>query len=428
MNKKLYSLLFISCFLTAALHTAKSQPLPITNGTWSKLDSPVRILSDVTIPANAIVTIEPGVEIILNNGVDVLVIGTLNAVGNPADPVQWKSATNARWGCITVEQNGSADISHNTFDNGSSGQGQRIGVVNAYRSTGTVNIRNSTFTNWQNKATQGYFSSHMLIEHCFFGEGANEAVHGVGMPVEIYHNIFARRFGYNDAIDVSGTRNPDPSPIIKYNVFLGGDDDGIDLDNCDAYVEGNLVMNSRSGNNDPIGISGDQGSQPILVNNVIINCESGIGFKNGADITVINNTIINCDKGIWLHQNPTHATVLNTIIWGDETQTAIKLEPGSTIDVSYSLIQGSPLYPGSGNINTLPFFIDMAANDFHLQLNSPAIDAGIKANWVADWDFNLQPRVDVSGIPNVNGPDFVDIGAFEFQPLETLIKMWKLYE
>jgi parallel beta-helix repeat protein len=401
---------------------------PVSNGTWTKANSPIHIVSDFTIPENAAVSVEPGVEVMLNSGVDVVVLGSLAALGTDNEPIQWKSANNSRWGCITIEQNGSSTLDHCIFTNGSTSQGQRIGMVTAYRSTGKVIIRNSTFTNWQSKATQGYYAAHMLIEHCYFGEGANEAVHGVGMPVEIYYNFFDRRFGYNDSIDVSATRNPDPSPIIKYNVFVGGDDDGIDLDNCDAYVEGNLVMNSRGGDNDPIGISGDQGSQPIIINNVIINCENGIGFKNGADITVINNTIINCDRGIWLHQNPTHATVLNTIIWGDETQTAIRLEPGSTIDVSYSLIQGGPIYPGEGNINDDPLFVNMNALDFHLQPNSPAIDAGFKTNLVIDWDYDLKARVDIASIANSSNDSFIDLGAYEFQPLQTAINVWKLYE
>lgn len=399
---------------------------PVTNGTWAKVDSPIEITTNLTIPNDASLIIEPGVEILLNSGVDLVVLGSLNAQGTAEEPIEWKPVDNRRWGCITIEQNGSSTLEHCTFTNGSTGLGQRIGMVTAHRSTGQVVIRNSTFTNWQSKATQGYFTRHMLIEHCYFGEGANEAVHGVGTPVEIYHNMFDRRFGYNDAIDVSATRNPDPSPIIKYNVFLGGDDDGIDLDDCDAYVEGNLVMNCRGGDNDPIGISGDQGSQPIIINNVIINCENGIGFKNGTDITVINNTIINCDRGIWLHQNPAHATVVNTIIWGNDNQTAIRLEPGSTIDVSYSLIQGDVVYPGDGNLNANPLFVNLDGDDFHLQINSPAIDMGIKTDLVLDWDFDLNVRVNVSSIPNVNS--VVDIGAFEFQPLQTAINVWKLYK
>lgn len=398
--------------------------IPSISDTWTIAHSPIQVASSFTIPTDSTLRIEPGVEILLDDGVEVLVLGHLQALGTSELPIQWKSSGTARWGCISIEETGTGIMDHCTFDRASTGQGQRIGVVNAYRSSASVTIRHSTFTHWQNKATQGYYTEHMLIEHCYFGSGANEAVHGVGTPVEIYSNTFDYRSGYNDSIDVSETRNPDPSPIIKYNIFLGGDDDGIDLDNCDAYVEGNLVMNSRGGNHDPIGISGDQGSQPVIVNNVIINCETGIGFKNGADITVINNTIVNCDRGIWLHQNPAHASVLNTIIWGNDNQTSIRLEQGSTIDVHYSLIQGDSVYPGTGNMNFLPAFVDMETNDFRLQPTSPAIDAGVQTEGVPKWDFTLAPRIDIGTIPNQNTTDYVDIGAFEYQPEPVSIYNW----
>jgi len=52
-----------------------------------------------------------------------------------------------------------------------------------------------------------------------------------------------------------------------------------------------------------------------------------------------------------MHQNPSHAKVINTLIWGKADQTSIKLEPGSTIDISYSLIRGATVYAGEGNTN-----------------------------------------------------------------------------
>ena len=150
-------------------------------------------------------------------------------------------------------------------------------MFNAYRCVSAVVIESCTFEDWSGKAIQAYESGAVKIVGCRFGAGGNEAVHGVRSAVLVENCVFERRYGYSDAIDVSDNIRPDPVPIIRGNIFLGSEDDGIDLDRCDAYVEGNLVMNCRGGTHDPIGISGDQDSRPILVNNVVVNCETGIG-------------------------------------------------------------------------------------------------------------------------------------------------------
>lgn len=62
-------------------------------------------------------------------------------------------------------------------------------------------------------------------------------------------------------------------------------------------------------------------------------------------------------------------------------------------------------YPGAGNQVADPLFVDPDADDFHLQMDSPAIDAG------EDVDV---PEVDFFGNPRVVG-DGPDCGAIEFQ-------------
>jgi hypothetical protein len=83
----------------------------------------------------------------------------------------------------------------------------------------------------------------------------------------------------------------------------------------------------------------------------------------------------------------------------------------------------TPLPAGSGNITNEPLFIDdfdFPAN-FHLQSNSPCIDAGNSA---------LAPGPkDLDGRPRIIGPK-VDIGAYEFQGTATndfLTWLWNYY-
>ena len=395
---------------------------------WTVADSPFLITADLTIPAGVSVTVEPGVEIQLHPSVNVFVRGSLRVVGTAADPVRFIPNGDSRWGAVCFEENGTGLLEHSEFHRGSVGPGDSTGVVSANQCAAPVNIESCTFTDWSVNATQAFYASQMSIHRCWFGAGPTEAVHGWGSPVLVEYCVFEPRSGYRDAIDIDGIKLPNPRAVIQKNIFYGGEDDAIDMDDCDAYVDGNLIMNFRGGEHDPIGISGDRDSKPIIVNNVVINCESGVAFKNGADITVVNNTIVDCDRGIWMHQNPAHALLINTIVWGRDDQVSIQLEPGSTVDVSHCIIRGDTLYAGEGNLNLEPLFADPGAFDFHLLPGSPAIDAGYGHELVPDWDFDGVGRIDNPSVENTGKgtPTYVDIGAFEFIP-ESAIENWRLH-
>jgi hypothetical protein len=96
-----------------------------------------------------------------------------------------------------------------------------------------------------------------------------------------------------------------------------------------------------------------------------------------------------------------------------------ELNIGFAADVTYSVISGG--YPGEGNIDADPRFLDPAAGDFRLRHGSPCIDAG---------DSSAVPAgitLDLAGLPRFRDdprtPDtgkgpapIVDMGAYEFQP------------
>lgn len=386
---------------------------------WIKADSPYRVVSNMVVPRDAQVTIEPGVKVLFRRGVGLVVRGWLEALGTADKPIVWKREIDSeRWGAVVYNAARGGVLRHVVVDGGTTGGQNRIGMVSIYRCTADVLIEDCTFSNWPGtlsyKAIDAYESTSVTIRRCRFLEGDNEAVYGIRSPIVVERCIFHQRLGYSDAIDVSDNKLPSRVPRIVNNVFLGSEDDAVDLDNCDAYVEGNLIIRCRGGTHDPIGISGDQGSRPIIVNNLVIDCENGIGFKNGADITVVNNTIVDCDRGIWLHQNPAHATVINTIIWGRPGQRSIVLEPGSTIDVRNSLVRGDTVYPGEGNINLDPRFVNPVAGDYRLKPDSPCIDMGVQY---------MTPRTDFGGIRRPQGPG-VDIGAFEYVPGSARVLDW----
>ncbi|MCP3902275.1 MAG: hypothetical protein GY715_01455 [Planctomycetes bacterium] len=115
---------------------------------------------------------------------------------------------------------------------------------------------------------------------------------------------------------------------------------------------------------------------------------------------------------------PVDLTLANCILWdgGDEIWAVY-----GTVTVSYSNVQGS--FPGAGNIDVDPRFVDRAGGDLRLQPGSPCIDAGdnlaVPAGIITDLEGNPRFAHDSctldTGRPDGTNPP-VDMGAYEYQP------------
>lgn len=68
----------------------------------------------------------------------------------------------------------------------------------------------------------------------------------------------------------------------------------------------------------------------------------------------------------------------------------------------------------SGNITNPPSFVDLVGGDFHLQADSPCVDAGNSAL--------ASGLVDLEGNPRIIG-SAVDLGAFEYHPPQTVLSI-----
>jgi hypothetical protein len=89
----------------------------------------------------------------------------------------------------------------------------------------------------------------------------------------------------------------------------------------------------------------------------------------------------------------------------------------SAFDLSVNFCCTTPM-PGSGigNFTNAPLLVDLAGRDFHLQTNSPCINAGANAYVTSATDFDGKARI-------TGGT--VDVGAYEFeQPLSVISYAW----
>ena len=159
--------------------------------------------------------------------------------------------------------------------------------------------------------------------------------------------------------------------------------------------------------------------------------------------TLSENTAVESGGGIWTEGS--NGAIANSILWansdaGGQDESA-QIHADGPVSVDYSCIEGLRSFPGVGNIDADPLFVDPVNSDFHLLSGSPGIDAG--NNWgvpidAGDYDGDgntaeLFP-VDLDGNPRFNAdeadfdpgcgvPVVVDMGAYEYQydPVEDVI-------
>lgn len=201
----------------------------------------------------------------------------------------------------------------------------------------------------------------------------------------------------------------DSTKTVTYTDGNGG---AISCMNSSSPTIKNCIITRNSATSSGGGIFCSDSSSPILVNNVINSnlagtYGGGISCNNSSAPTIVNNTIVGNSAGTTgggiRCQNSSFPTVINTILWGN-TSNEIYIDSGSVIDITYSDILGS--WPGSGNINANPRFVNAASDDYHLMDSSPCINAGTTAPKVPDMDIEARPRSNPPG----SKPD---IGAYE---------------
>jgi hypothetical protein len=113
------------------------------------------------------------------------------------------------------------------------------------------------------------------------------------------------------------------------------------------------------------------------------------------------------------------STLTNCILWGDSPG-EIGLYSGNLL-VTYCDIEGG--WPGEGNIDNDPLFVDPSDGDYRLLPGSPCIDAGdtpaLPAGLFVDFAGQCRVLDDVctpdTGVPAALMPVTVDMGAYEYQ-------------
>ncbi|HOY57673.1 MAG TPA: lamin tail domain-containing protein, partial [Verrucomicrobiota bacterium] len=225
-----------------------------------------------------------------------------------------------------------------------------------------------------------------------------EAVSGIGIPTNgfliLEGNTFGTTVGYCDVIDFSGGKRPGPVLQVLDNVFLGGSDDGLDLDGTDAHIEGNVFMHFHKNNSSTSESSAistgyyQKVSELVIVRNLFFDNDNDMVLKDAARVWAHNNTFVASRLGSLCFTEPerpnqSSATLVHldgNIFWQHPVvmrnlDTNLIASHALDLRVNQSILPQPGPWSGVGNLDVDPLFVN-PAGDFHLRPASPARATG----------------------------------------------------
>ncbi|NQT35358.1 CotH kinase family protein [bacterium] len=371
---------------------------------WSIENSPYSLPDGLTVAPDAVLTIEPGVVVGIGNWENIRIEGGLTVTGSFNDSVRFVPLNPAsHWGTIEVIDATDPVILNYTVVTG----GYYFLVVNGGE---RLDIYDSSFRRGRRAIETFYCPVH--IERVRFEDFSEEVLAVRNANAVVRSCRFSHGPQSQQSADLADFDDISELEIDRC-LFYAGVDEAIDMDRVD---EGKIVNCRISGARDK-GISiGGYDCNIYVANNIISNCQTGIGLTAHSGIRLFNNVIAFNDTGICVgsyHEYEGNVYARNTVLWRNDVE--ICLERDAQLDIAYSMVRGDDYYPGEGNHRRNAHFIDQWNRNFELRADSPLIDAGYGTDH-PELDYYEAPRVDVPQKENSGGGrlPYVDIGAFEY--------------
>jgi hypothetical protein len=232
---------------------------------------------------------------------------------------------------------------------------------------------------------------------CISGEGPGTIIEGFAITSSDTHS------------NPCGLYNEGSSPTVRNCVFIAHDlendtpDDRLhNFDGSNPQVTGCAFVGSGMYNRD---------SDPLVTNCMFRQYGVKVMYNDGSSPIVTNCTFKNHVSYDYVISNlhGSAPTMTNCILWGNGTDPIEDLW-GSFTTVTFSNVEGG--WPGEGNIDQYPLFVDPTAGDLRLAWSSPCLDVGNDAAVPAGITTDLDGKLRVLD-GDEDGAARVDMGAYE---------------
>ena len=276
----------------------------------------------------------------------------------------------------------------------------------------------TTITNNQVYSTTGYgIYTRDMTAYIAGNTVYNTGDHG------IYTRGGAATIANNTLHDIVGdgihTDSTNTDVVIRDNILTTVQGDGIEAQGQRITLSGNHVIGSADNalKADKVGswviftanVGQDSGtglvvrSAPVftLTNNLLARNATGgleIGTAGGKQTGrgfVAHNTLVGGVTGVQVW-TPFSVTLVNNIIMSYTTGISVSASalPTASLGIDHTLLWGNAtnLLTGTNVLAQDPRFIDPAAHNYHLRVDSPAIDAGVEAGVTVDWEGDVRPQ------------------------------------
>ncbi len=365
-------LLLFSLFAFTYIHATSIEVKDTikVNTVWSGIDT-VKITGDLLINNEITLTIDPGTVVETQGLYDIIVLGTIKAIGAMNDTIVFTAKNKTEgWGHFdyssTLETNDSSVFQHCIFE-----FGKPDNKPSGNKDGGAFYISNF---------------SNIEINHCVFREngGLNAVVFGTYVEINFFSNSFINNTAYCLLLSYTGVGNR-----VYNNAFY-------------TNTGGAAIY---SGVND----------QTLYSNNLMVDNYRGY-YLYGSKATLHNNTIVGSTNTGILFTSNSDLSIYNTIIWGNQTEVQLFDIDSDPNFYNCDIEEGSDALTGAGSgaefsgdylncISEDPLFTDTLAGDYSLPYDSPCKDLGMQVTNLTETDIAGTPRM---------CDDVIDLGAYEY--------------
>ncbi|MAJ50369.1 MAG: hypothetical protein CMB82_01990 [Flammeovirgaceae bacterium] len=337
--------------------------------------SPYYMNRDVWVKEDAVLVIEPGVEILIAEGTNLIVNGAIIAEGNLEQEIIFRGLEyQEAWGAINL-----LNTSDTSIFNFVTIKDASVGVIPT-RDKGALSL-------FKANVKLNYLNITEVHNNPIFAQYSWVSMHNSILQSEITGDLINVKYGnaFIQNTTFVGNRKPDTDGIdfdeiydgviknCEFYDFMGFNSDGIDIgEGCENIEIDSVIIYNITDK----GISVGQTSSVNINNALIFNTGIGVAVKDSSWASVKNSTFYNNRQGVASYEkNPGMGggnIVVNKSIISNAANTPFWVDEFSTLVINNS-ISDTDVIPGTDNTLTNPQFKAPGDNDFNLMPNSPAL-------------------------------------------------------